>query len=346
MEKLDYTRLKPVAVWLYTCAAAVFAMAIIGAITRLTESGLSIMEWNPIMGALPPMDDAEWNRVFDLYKQIPEYQQTNTWMELADFKKIFFWEWLHRLWGRLIGVIYALPFFIFLVRGMIPQKLKPRFWGVLALGGLQGLMGWYMVSSGFADRIDVSHYRLAAHLALAFVIFGCLLALAMTVSLPKQKKMPNSATVKRAGIFTIKSVFITMVWGAFVAGMNAGLIYNSFPMMGSMPWPAEGLHMTPWWSNLFENHATVQFIHRCLAIITLIMVCWTWMRARRVELPVRAKYAANAVLVAGWAQVLLGITTLLTQVHIHVAVAHQGGALILFGALIWLIYETKEPKNV
>ncbi len=346
MQKFDYKKLKPVAIWLYTCAAAVFAMAIIGAITRLTESGLSIMEWKPITGALPPMSDQEWNRVFNLYKETSEFQQQHSWMNLDDFKTIFFWEWFHRLWGRLIGIIYAVPFFVFLAKGIIPQNLKPRFWGLLALGGLQGFMGWYMVSSGFADLTDVSHYRLAMHLGLAFIIFGCLLALAMTISLPPEKTKQDLKPLKRMAVFSLKAAFLTMVWGAFVAGLNAGLVYNEFPMMGAYPWPTEGMHMSPWWINLFENHATVQFIHRCLAVLTLGLICWTWMRARASDLPPRAKTAMLSVFIAGWGQVALGITTLLTQVHMHVAVMHQGGALIVFGALIWLIYELKGTKNV
>lgn len=346
MEKLDYKALKPVAIWLYITAAAVFCMAIIGAITRLTESGLSMVEWRPLIGALPPMNDAEWTRVFDLYKQTSEYQLAHSWMQIDDFKQIFFWEWFHRLWGRLIGVIYAVPFFIFLIRGMIPQHLKLKFWGLLVLGGLQGVMGWYMVQSGFVDRTDVSHYRLAAHLSLAFIIFAALLAMAFTVSLPKIKAIKDSTPAKRAAVFSLKAAFVTMIWGAFVAGMNAGLVYNSFPLMGDMPWPAEGLHMAPWWINLFENHATVQFVHRCLALITLTLICWAWVRTRALELPERARRAAYAVMIAGWIQVALGIATLLTQVHIHVAVTHQAGAMIVFGSLVWLIYELKEPKHV
>ena len=345
MKQLDYQKLKPVAVWLYITAAAVFCMAIIGAITRLTESGLSMVEWRPLIGALPPMNDAEWNRVFGLYQQTSEYKMAHSWMGLEDFKHIFFWEWFHRLWGRVIGLIYALPFFVFLIKGMIPSHLKPRFWGLLLLGALQGVMGWYMVQSGFADRTDVSHYRLAAHLGLAFIIFGALLALAMQVSLPKTINF-QTGRLRRGAIATIKLAFVTIIWGAFVAGMNAGKVYNEFPMMGASLFPAEGLDMSPLWQNFFENHATVQFTHRWLAITTFLCVVALWWKGRVHNLTDRAVKARHMVLACAVLQLALGILTLLTQVVLPIAVLHQAGALLLFGSLIWLIYELKPVKNV
>jgi len=346
MTHYDYQKLKPVAAWLYFTAAAVFVMALIGAVTRLTESGLSMVEWRPLIGALPPLNDTEWERVFALYRDTSEYQLAHSWMELADFKKIFFWEWFHRLWGRVIGLIYAIPFFYFLFRGRIPQNLKPRFWGLLILGGLQAVMGWYMVQSGFVDRTDVSHYRLAAHLGLAFVIFGALLALAMTVSLPRVQNAAPPQSLSKPVLGALILSFITITWGAFVAGSDAGLIYNEFPMMGSGLFPAEGWALSPVWLNGFENHATIQFLHRWLAIGTVLYISWLWYIARKLPRPGRANAARHTVLCFAWLQAGLGVSTLLSQVWMPLAVMHQAGALSVFGALVWFLFEVKGYKDV
>ena len=347
MTTYDYQKLKPVAAWLYITAAAVFLMAIIGAVTRLTESGLSMVEWRPLIGALPPMNDGEWQRVFNLYKDTSEYQMAHSWMGLADFKKIFFWEWFHRLWGRMIGLIYAVPFFIFLIRGQLPKDLHLKFWGLLLLGGLQGLMGWYMVQSGFVDRTDVSHYRLAAHLGLAFIIFGALLRMAMTVSLPHLKNSPLLRTRMLRPVFGgLLLAFITIIWGAFVAGANAGLIYNEFPFMGSGLFPSEGTALDPLLLNMFENHAAIQFIHRWLAIGTVLYITWLWALGRGMDVSKRANKARTTVLCLAWLQAGLGISTLLTQVWMPLAIMHQAGALLVFGGLVWLLHGVKGKSDV
>ncbi len=336
---------KPVVTWLYVTAFFVFAMAIIGAITRLTESGLSMVEWRPLIGAIPPLNEDEWQRVFNLYKETSEYQLAHSWMGIEDFKTIFFWEWFHRLWGRLIGVVYAIPFFYFLSRGNLPKQYRLSFWFFLILGGCQGLMGWYMVMSGFADRVDVSHYRLAAHLSLAFVIFALLIDMA-------HRLQPEKAPDNAAHLYPLRpwiamsfiSVFVTIIWGAFVAGLNAGLIYDSFPLMGEYPWPDEIFHLSPIWMNAFENHATVQFTHRALAMLSMILTLLTVFKSRHFALADQTKRLFRFLALMVVFQVALGITTLMTGVHIVPAVLHQGGALILITLLIGCYHQTV-PKS-
>lgn len=340
MNEMDYKKTRPVAIWLYICAGAVFIMALIGAVTRLTDSGLSIVEWRPIMGALPPLNEAEWQRVFGLYQQIPEYEHRHSWMGLEDFKYIFFWEWFHRFWGRMIGVIYALPFFYFLLRGRIPKKYHLSFWIFLALGALQAWMGWYMVQSGLVDRLDVSHYRLAAHLGLAFVIFCLLFDMALKLSLPRTESAVSLAPLRSRIGFAFIMVFITMIWGAFVAGLNAGLVYNSFPMMGRYPWPSEGLDLSPLWTNFFENHAMVQFTHRLLALLSVLAIIRVVLKGRFFQMDARPRRVFNMLVPMVLIQAGLGIATLLTAVALPLAVAHQAGAMVLIALLIWAQHET------
>lgn len=221
--------------WLIATAAMIFLMAVIGAVTRLTESGLSMVEWRPLIGALPPLNEAEWQRVFSLYQQSPEFQKVNAWMDLAEFKKIFFWEWLHRLWGRAIGLVFAIPLIYFIVRKHLSGDLIWKAIALFILGGSQGVLGWYMVQSGLVDRPSVSHFRLAAHLSLAFVLYGLTVSLAVTVY-QRLKNMP-AQTLFKPGLITLALVTITVIWGAFVAGLDGGLIYNEWPQMGGQFMP-------------------------------------------------------------------------------------------------------------
>lgn len=327
MNKSNDNSVFYIRIWLAATAFMVFAMAVIGAITRLTESGLSMVEWKPLIGAMPPLSDAEWNRVFDLYRQTPEYRHINQGMTLDEFKYIFFWEWFHRLWGRLIGLVYAVPLAVFWVKNMIPQGYKRKFLALLALGGLQGFMGWFMVMSGLVDRPSVSHYRLAAHLGLAFIIFGYLVWLLDGLS-PKIKSQNTSFCLRRHGWAALFLTACTIVWGAFVAGLDAGLIYNTFPHMGAgRIIPEDMWFLSPFWINIFENAATVQFTHRLLAMVTLVIVLSFAWRARSFAL------GGMAVL-----QVGLGIATLLTQVSLPLAAMHQAGALLLLMLLLKDIY--------
>ena len=327
---------KPLIIWLYFCAFMVFAMMIIGAITRLTESGLSMVEWRPLIGALPPLSEAEWIRVFEIYKETPEFQKKNSWMGLADFKYIFFWEWFHRLWGRLIGIAFALPLLVFWAKGMVPQNYKLKFLGMLALGGAQGVMGWYMVKSGLIDIPAVSHFRLAAHLSLAFLILGLLIWLARSLTSPPQY---SHSKLFKHGIATLGILGVTIIWGAFTAGLDGGLIYNSWPMMGDTLIPAEvskgGLEAT-----LF-NPAGVQFAHRWLAFIAAFAVMFFWYRCMCHNINFKA---LNIITILVVTQVILGITTLLSGVNIVLATLHQGTAALLVGFMIVALYEFSAKK--
>lgn len=330
--------LKPAAAWLFICAGAVFLMAVIGAITRLTESGLSIVEWKPVAGALPPLNEAEWQREFAAYKQSPQYKAVNYGMELADFKRIFFWEWLHRLWGRLIGVLYALPLLFFWRR--IPAERRGAFFGILCLGALQGAVGWWMVKSGLVKDPAVSHYRLAAHLMLAVLIYGCLFRLGLSTGVAPSQDAGRLAALRGFARAALLAVVLTMTWGAFTAGLDAGLVYNDvFPYMGKHLWPSEMLDYKPLWKAFFEDHATVQFTHRVLAALTLLKVLLLVKKGLAFNPPPRIRKLFIAAGIVAVLQVSLGVAAVLTKVHIHVAAAHQAGALALLTVLVWLLHE-------
>lgn len=336
---------RAIAFWLFTCAFAVFLMALVGAITRLTESGLSIVRWDPVIGTLPPMDDAGWQKEFDDYKTSPQYQKVNRGMSLAEFKKIYFWEWLHRLWGRVIGLIYALPLLWFWLRGRLPSESKPAFAGVLALGFAQGAMGWFMVQSGLVDMPAVSHYRLAAHLMLAFLIFACLFRMGLAFSLRPLPDAGRLAAMRGMIKGAIALAALTMTWGAFVAGLDAGLLYNTFPKMDAHWIPPEMMAHKPVWRAFFEEPATVQFVHRVLAILTTFKVLFLWSRSRGFHADGRlnAVFTAAAVMVV--LQAALGVATLLSHVHIVPATVHQGGAMVLLALLVWLLHEIPDIRQ-
>ncbi len=337
MEKSYSTR--AVALWLFFCAASVFCMALIGAVTRLTESGLSIVEWKPVTGALPPLDMAGWQREFELYQQSPQYQKVNAGMTLAEFKNIYFWEWIHRLWGRLIGLFYLLPFLWFWKQGRLPRDSMPAFLGVLALGFLQGGMGWYMVKSGLVDTPAVSHYRLAAHLMLAFLIYGCLFRLGLAFALAPEKDAARVVPLRRFIRAALVLAALVMTWGAFVAGLDAGMVYNTFPMMNGYWFPPEMLQYSPVWQAFFEEPATVQFTHRVLALLLLVKISFLVWKSFSYHPPQRIRRLFIALGAVTVAQGALGIATLLTQVHLHVAVMHQAGALAVLTVLVWLLHE-------
>lgn len=315
----------PVIAWLYLCCFMVFAMAVIGAVTRLTESGLSITEWKPVTGALPPLSEAEWQRVYDLYRQSPEFVHKHSWMTLADFRKIFFWEWLHRLWGRLIGIAFGLPLLWFWVRKKIPRGYGWKFAGLFLLGGAQGALGWYMVKSGLADRPEVSHFRLAAHLALALVIFAALWWTALDLKdgeTRNRRREPLSLVVHGGAALLLLSA--TIVWGAFTAGLDAGLIYNSFPLMNGSFTPPEDFSGA---AAFFEQQAWVQFAHRWLAVSTGLALA---------ALAVRTRDAALGAMVL--VQIGLGISTLLSGVYLPLAALHQAGAIILLALALRAVH--------
>jgi cytochrome c oxidase assembly protein subunit 15 len=299
----------------------IFAKVVIGGVTRLTESGLSITEWKPAAGAIPPLSDAAWQEEFAKYQQIPQYRERNAGMTLAEFKTIFWWEFVHRLWGRLIGFVYAIPLLWFVVRGHVRGALAWRLAGIFVLGGLQGALGWYMVKSGLVDRVSVSQYRLTAHLGLALLIYAATLWTALDLLRPS-----GAATrFSRGALAFAALVFLTILAGGFVAGLDAGMSYNTFPLMDGHLVPRGYLDETPWWANLFENVAAVQFNHRVLAMTTL--VC-----ALGLAFAGRASRAYGLALATGGMallQVALGISTLLLVVPIPLAAAHQAGAVAL-----------------
>ncbi|MFV3130775.1 COX15/CtaA family protein [Niveispirillum sp. KHB5.9] len=330
---------RAVANWLLLCAGMVFVMAIIGAITRLTESGLSITEWKPITGALPPLNEAQWLAEFEKYKQIPEYQILNRGMGLEDFKQIFFWEWFHRLWGRLIGVVFALPLAWFAVKGQVTRAMLPKLVGLFLLGGLQGFIGWFMVQSGLSVRTDVSHYRLAMHLAMALILYALLIQAGLGMRHPGAIHRPERDDLRRHGWAAMALVSVTVVWGAFVAGLDAGFAYNTWPLMNGDFAPPEMWTLSPGWLNLLENTAAVQFTHRWLAIVTaLAILSYAWRVGQRADLPDVAKSAALWLALGIGGQVVLGITTLLHMVPVPLGAAHQGGALVVIALLIRSIH--------
>jgi cytochrome c oxidase assembly protein subunit 15 len=326
---------RAVARWLLACCAMIFAMVIIGGITRLTESGLSITEWRPISGVLPPLAVADWEREFALYRQIPEFQQLRPDMTLAEFKGIFWWEYAHRLWGRLIGVVFAAGFLVLLLRRQIRRSLAPHLVAMFVLGGLQGALGWFMVESGLSVRTDVSQYRLATHFLAALAIYSYMLWIALTLLRPT----PVAGTGRRLRLHLLVvagALIFTLTFGAFVAGLNGGLVYNSFPLMGGALVPGDAFQ-TAW--SAFEDPVTAQFIHRWLAMAVVALVLTLWLRRRGLApaaaRPVHA-LAAMALLQAG-----LGIGTLLLAVPIPVAAAHQAGAVVLWTLALWSLHATR-----
>jgi heme a synthase len=336
--------LGPVAAWLFFCCALIFLMVVVGGITRLTLSGLSITEWKPVIGILPPLSAAQWAVEFARYKEIPEYRLVHFGMTLAEFKGIYFWEYAHRLLGRLIGVVFALPLIWFWLRGRLPRRLAPALAGILALGFAQGLLGWYMVESGLADRVEVSQYRLVAHLALALAIYALILWVALGLVLGD---LPADAGPiwRRAAEAVIVLVAVTILAGGFVAGTHAGFVYNTFPLMGGRLVPADYAQLHPFIRNWFENVAAVQFDHRVLAMTTAAAVLLLWIAGQRASLPKPVRIAVHALLAATAVQVALGISTLLLVVPIPLAVMHQAGAVILLTAALVLRHTLRGAKD-
>ena len=323
--------LRPVAAWLFLCCGLIFLMVVVGGITRLTLSGLSITEWKPVIGIVPPLSAVDWTAEFAKYQQIPEYCAIHFAMSLDEFKTIYYWEYFHRLLGRLIGVAFAVPFIWFLARRRLPRRLAPPLAGILLLGFLQGALGWYMVESGLADRVEVSQYRLVAHLALALAIYAAILWTALGIVLGSPGA---SAGWRRAAEAVLVLVALTILAGGFVAGTRAGLTYNTFPLMDGRLVPAGYAQLQPVWLNWFENIAAVQFDHRVLAVATVSAVFLLWTVGLRANLPRPARKALLALVAIALLQMALGISTLLLVVPIPLAAAHQAGAVLLLTVAI------------
>jgi cytochrome c oxidase assembly protein subunit 15 len=328
-----------VASWLLVSAAMVFAMVVVGGVTRLTHSGLSIVEWQPLIGAIPPLSDADWQTLFDKYKATPEYRHVNLGMTLDAFRHIFWWEYFHRLLGRAIGLVFFFPLVAFVVRREIPRALAGRLASVFALGAAQGGMGWYMVKSGLVDDPRVSPYRLSAHLGLAFAIFGAVVWMALDLLADDEPAPRATASLHRAAMALSAAVFVMVLSGGFVAGTRAGFAFNTFPLMAGH-WVPEGLFpIDPWWRNFFENIPLVQFDHRLIATLLSIAIPWLCLRVRTTPaLGARAHRAAVALLAALVLQIALGLATLLLVVPVTLAAAHQAGAVVLFSACLWLTH--------
>ncbi|MBI2719878.1 MAG: COX15/CtaA family protein [Rhizobiales bacterium] len=316
-----------VRLWLYAMAFLVFAMVIVGGATRLTESGLSITEWQPLLGVIPPLTEAQWMELFDKYKLIPQARIVNPDMTLAGFKFIFWWEWSHRFLGRFIGVAYAVPLVWFVVTAAVRRSMWSKLFILLALGVLQGLLGWIMVKSGLQDRVSVSQYLLAAHLSAATFLFGAILWVVMGLN-GDRRRLSQSAD--RSALTIAVLVFLQIAAGAFVAGLDAGMGYNTWPLMDGAIVPTGLFAMEPWWRNFFENALTVQFDHRMIAYVIAVLVAGFAVLARTPA----ALLLLGAVLV----QIALGIATLLWQVPLVLALFHQGGALIVFAAALWNLH--------
>jgi cytochrome c oxidase assembly protein subunit 15 len=326
---------RAIAIWLLVCCAMIFGIVVIGGITRLTESGLSITEWKPIEGVLPPLSAADWQSEFERYQLIPEYQEINRGMTLAEFKRIYWWEYIHRLWARLIGVVFAVPLLVFLIRGQIRRPLVPHLIAMFVLGGLQGALGWYMVQSGLSVRTDVNQYRLAAHFLAALAIYSYIFWVALTLLRPAPAHV--SAKAPRTHLLVIAALLLlTIAFGAFVAGLNGGLVYNSFPLMGGqfIPGEAFGSGTAP-----FDDPVTAQFVHRWLAVLTVAAIIALWLRRRR--LPPAARRPVDLLTAMALLQAGLGIATLLLVVPIPLAAAHQAGAVVLWTLALWSLHAAR-----
>ncbi len=340
------SRDRTVAIWLFVMCGMVVIMVILGGLTRLTHSGLSMVDWRPVTGWLPPINAAEWAAVFDLYKQTPQFLKLNADITVDGFKSIFWLEYIHRLWGRIIGVAFFLPFLFFAVKGWVGKVLGIKLAVMFILGGAQGVLGWYMVQSGLIDRPDVSQYRLTAHFALAVVILGYMFWVAMDLWKEGRVRAHYSTPAGLRGLttFTVAWIFLTMMSGAFVAGLDAGLTYNTFPLMDGKFVPDGLFSETPWWINLFENVTTVQFDHRILAEASFVLVIAVWAVARQAELPPPARLAVHAFATMAVVQVALGISTLLLVVPISLAALHQLGALALLMTGLWTLFEMQAQR--
>tara|TARA_E500000331_G_scaffold308770_1_gene314450 strand:- start:1799 stop:2842 length:1044 start_codon:yes stop_codon:yes gene_type:complete len=334
-EKIPVTgNSRALIIWLVSCAAMVAVMMLIGAITRLTESGLSMVEWRPLIGALPPLSTPEWERVFDLYRKTSEYRLENAGMSLSDFKTIFWWEFIHRLWGRLIGVVFGVPLIWYWWRGYIPPRLRPHLFALFVLGAVQGIIGWWMVKSGFVDRHDVSQYRLTVHLSMAFLILGYILWLVADLATGVNAVSRTADWLRHFLSATLIVVFVTVMSGGLVAGLGAGFDYNTWPLIAGAWVPSDLFGTVPFWNAAFDDILTVQFDHRMLAYVTVASVlCVSGFGYRlaqsRWQKLILLLFAGMAVM-----QIALGIATLLSVVAIPLAVLHQAGAILLFSAAI------------
>ncbi len=329
---------KKVIYWLLTGCFLIFVMVVVGGITRLTHSGLSISSYNLISGTIPPLNEAEWVAEFEHYKQFPEYQKKHYHFELEDFKQIYFWEYIHRVLGRLLGIVFIIPFLYFLIRKQLTTPTIKKSLILFFLGGFQGFLGWFMVKSGLIDQPDVSHYRLAMHLTAAFITFAYTFWVAMDLWYPVKKQInTHIRNLIRIGLAIL---LIQIIWGAFVAGLGAGWIHNNWPMMADGKWMHETVYIeqTPVWRNFVEGKSGVQFVHRYLAYIVVGFIAYLWYKTRNLELTKPQKNGINLLLVLVLVQFVLGVFTLLYQVPVTLGVLHQVTAFFLLANMTYVLH--------
>lgn len=332
---------KSVVIWLFLGCFLVAAMVVIGGITRLTHSGLSMVDWNLFIGAIPPLNESEWNETFNQYKQFPEYKLKHFHFTLEEFKGIFFWEYLHRLLGRFIGLVFLIPFLIFWKQGRFDKKTLNNLWVIFALGGLQGFLGWFMVKSGLTKDPEVSHYRLATHLITAFSLYCYIFWVALKFMFPNQQKLNSSLEgVKKLGTPLLIITVLQIIYGAFVAGLKAGLVYNTWPKMGT-EWIAESVTYMITQTGLIsfaDNMASVQFVHRNLALVVFFFVAYIFAKARVLNLNKYQRQSVNFIMLMVLIQFALGVFTLILAVPVSLGVLHQIGALALLSGIIYFIF--------
>jgi cytochrome c oxidase assembly protein subunit 15 len=329
---------KKVIYWLFSGCALIFIMVIVGGITRLTHSGLSIPDYKLISGIIPPINDQQWQEAFELYKQYPEYQKLNSNISLTEFKGIFFWEWLHRVIGRAIGLVFIIPFLYFLITRQLDKSTIKKTIILLILGSFQGFLGWYMVKSGLVDKPDVNHYRLAAHLTTAFVTFAFTLWVALDLIFPiKQTINKTYRDLIRIGLAIL---FLQIIYGAFVAGLDAGFIHNNWPMMNEGKFMHETvlIEKTPLYKNFIEGRSGVQFVHRVLAFIVVFSVLIIYINGKKIAVSNYQLYGLNSLLILVGVQSLLGVLAILLQVPLWLGIAHQIGAFLLLSSMIFTLH--------
>ncbi|CAH8281572.1 cytochrome c oxidase assembly protein subunit 15 [Mariniflexile fucanivorans] len=329
---------KKVIYWLLTGCFLIFIMVVVGGITRLTHSGLSISNYKLISGTLPPLNETEWHEAFDLYKQYPEYQKLNNHFNLEDFKDIYFWEWLHRFIGRMIGLVFLIPFLYFLFKKQLTKPTIKKSIILLCLGAFQGFMGWYMVKSGLVDNPDVSHYRLAAHLTTAFVTFAYTFWVALDLIFPKEKTI--NIKFRNLIRWGLAILMLQIIYGAFVAGLDAGFIHNHWPMMSEGKFMHETVYIeqSPLYKNFIEGKSGVQFVHRTLAYIVVIFILVIWQKSKKMSLTKIQSNGINSLVIIVFIQFLLGVFTILLNVPVWLGVVHQVGAFFLLSAMIFTLH--------
>jgi cytochrome c oxidase assembly protein subunit 15 len=336
---------RAVGLWLLAVALIIVAMVTLGGLTRLTGSGLSITEWQPVTGVLPPLSDHGWQIEFSKYRHIPQFVRENRWMALSDFKQIYWWEWTHRLLGRLLGAVFLVPFLWFAWTGAIARRDWPRMVVLFLLGAMQGFVGWWMVESGLETRLSVSQYRLAIHLGTAILLLGAVLWIALEYLRVRSPRAPTPSSSRRRSSLAVVAfvglVYVQILLGALVAGLHAGLIYNTWPSMDGRIFPESAFFSSPWWINFFENPGLAQFDHRIGAYLVTLAAVALWIEGRKSKLPGQVLASGTAVLHLTLLQVILGVATLLAQAPLLLAALHQLTAALLFCAAVWHAFERR-----